>query len=419
MKRIYTSIPILKSLQLVAVVLPMFAYAPSFAQDHGDHDIDEGEEHEHHSHMGFICTAKFVAVADTVVNSVTFHTIKTSSSATYAWSFGDGDTSSSANPDHQFDASGTYYVCLTVTDTVHHCTATKCDSVKVQVVCNPRFRLVADTTVLGFRFVPSRNYTITTYSWDFGDGNTSSSAIPTHQFADTGMYHVCLTAQDSTDQGILCDSTFCKDIHITAICNADFHIFGNDEGDDDGDDDEGENNGDTLLTIHFFQGFSSSGATYSWDFGDGWNSDLHNPIHTYSDTGMYIVCLTVTDSANGIIFCTATNCDTIHVKSLHHGDEEGDDDDDDDGDRIAAASSSRVHVTIYPNPVRDEAVVHIENAVGNVTFTVYESTGRIAMVKTLTNGDFNLSHSVLAKGIYYYRVVGNGQVSTRGKLIIQ
>ncbi|HYV92838.1 MAG TPA: PKD domain-containing protein [Chitinophagales bacterium] len=59
-----------------------------------------------------------------------------------------------------------------------------------------------------------------------------------------------------------------------------------------------------------FTDFSSGNiSSYSWSFGDGANSPLQNPTHTYSGTGSYTVTLTITIPPN----CTATYSQTIDV----------------------------------------------------------------------------------------------------------
>jgi len=62
--------------------------------------------------------------------SVAFTDSSTGAPLTYSWNFGDGSSNSTAtNPNHSYTANGTYYVCLTVTNTSG--TNTKCDSVHI------------------------------------------------------------------------------------------------------------------------------------------------------------------------------------------------------------------------------------------------------------------------------------------------
>ena len=55
---------------------------------------------------------------------------------------------------------------------------------------------------------------------------------------------------------------------------------------------------------------TSNIVSWFWDFDDGNTSILQNPIHTYTDSGYYYVCLTIiTDDT-----CTDTHCDSVYVQ---------------------------------------------------------------------------------------------------------
>lgn len=82
------------------------------------------------SHSNAQCDASFASTSDTL--TVDF-TATDGSAFTYTWDFGDGNTSTSANPVHTYASEGTYYVCLTVEIFVQGQTVncTSCDSVTV------------------------------------------------------------------------------------------------------------------------------------------------------------------------------------------------------------------------------------------------------------------------------------------------
>lgn len=61
---------------------------------------------------------------------VDFTDASTGTIVTYAWDFGDGNTSTQQNPAHTYGTDGTYIVCLTVTDAIN-CTSTICDTISV------------------------------------------------------------------------------------------------------------------------------------------------------------------------------------------------------------------------------------------------------------------------------------------------
>ncbi len=125
--------------------------------------------------------------------------------ASYAWTFGDGGTSTVANPTHTYAAAGTYSVSLTVTDNLgatgsNSTTATISSGANQPPVANANgpYSGTAGTAV-SFSSVGSSDPdgSIASYSWNFGDGGTSTAANPTHTYAAAGTYNVSLTVTDN------------------------------------------------------------------------------------------------------------------------------------------------------------------------------------------------------------------------------
>ena len=76
--------------------------------------------------------------------------------------------------------------------------------------------------------------------------------------------------------------------------------------------------------------------------------------------------------------------------------------------------------TIFPNPVNDNAVLHLENTSGKVTFSIFESTGKLVSQKeNLTDGDFQLYRDNLVQGLYFFRVSDDNGSVVNGKFIVQ
>ena len=130
------------------------------------------------------------------------------------WAFGDGTTSTATNPNHTFSANGTYVVVLTVNDSTNgSCTDYYLDTIVVTGVvaplqCAAGFVMYPDTTINNVMVVNSSTGTNLTYLWDFGDGNTSTLQYPTHTYATTGNYYLCLTVDD----GAGCVDMYCDSI---------------------------------------------------------------------------------------------------------------------------------------------------------------------------------------------------------------
>ena len=142
--------------------------------------------------------------------------------------------------------------------------------------------------------------TINSWLWDFGDNSTSTLQNPQHTYNGTGTYYVCLTiTSQASPNGVVCTSTFCDSVWLGGAgmpCHASFQSTQ-------------VNASDSTHFFNFSFGTTSS-TTYFWDFGDGSTSTDENPIHLYATSGFYMVCLTISDSANN---CYDTTCHTIHV----------------------------------------------------------------------------------------------------------
>jgi len=120
----------------------------------------------------------------------------------------------------------------------------------------------------------------TSYSWDFGDGSTSSSSSPTHEYLLGNTYTVILTAtnqygSDSHSEEILIQANTSQQLPSASFSMS--------------------NNGCTATCSVNFNNNSSNATSYSWNFGDGASSSSSSPSHSYSSGGSYTVTLTATN----------------------------------------------------------------------------------------------------------------------------
>ncbi|PCJ85008.1 MAG: hypothetical protein COA57_08285 [Flavobacteriales bacterium] len=224
-----------------------------------------------------------------VMDSTAFFTAYAPPGTTFMWDFGDSTTSTVQNPAHNYTASGTYWVCLTVSNSTG-CTDTWCEQVTVGVGvqnCATEWYYWSDST---YAFFTDISPGATAWYWDFGDSSFSTSQNPIHQYASTGVYWVCLTISDSAG----CTDTWCQPVNVGvgAICGSDWWFWSD-------------------STTGYFSDVSTGNITsWFWEFGDGDSSMAQNPIHTYDSVGVYWVCLTVTDDSTG---CEDTWCYAINV----------------------------------------------------------------------------------------------------------
>ena len=130
---------------------------------------------------------------------ITFTDTSTGDISTWSWDFGDGNTSTAQHPNHNYTAAGTYTVALTVTGPGGSDSITKTNLISVATPPPPP--PVADfsasptsgTSPLAVTFTDASTGDITNWSWDFGDGGTSTAQHPNHNYTEAGLYTVTLT----------------------------------------------------------------------------------------------------------------------------------------------------------------------------------------------------------------------------------
>ncbi|AEH60076.1 S-layer-related duplication domain protein [Methanosalsum zhilinae DSM 4017] len=132
------------------------------------------------------------------------------------------------------------------------------------------------------------------YSWDFGDGETSTEASPTHTYEEIGTYTVTLTVSNEIGEDTAETTISVTEEEILPPVAA----F-----------DAQPLEGEVPLTVTFTDQ-SENAVAYEWDFGDGTTSTDATPTHTYEEAGEYTVTLTVenelgeTDTAQTTITAT-------------------------------------------------------------------------------------------------------------------
>jgi PKD repeat protein len=199
----------------------------------------------------------------------------------YHWSTLDTTASITIN------SSGTY--SLTVTN-AGGCSST--DSIYVSIKgFAPGMNFLSDSACLGTpTHLTDSSYTpapdsLSSWTWDFGDGNSGFGQTVQHTFAQAGIHLVRLTV--TTDSA--CFNSIQKPVFVYPRPNAAFSPY----------------SACQLSPVHFLDSSDapfSSIAHWDWDFGDpgsgGANiSSLQNPEHTYQQEGNNLVRLTITTSA--------------------------------------------------------------------------------------------------------------------------
>ncbi|HPT01951.1 MAG TPA: PKD domain-containing protein [Bacteroidales bacterium] len=220
--------------------------------------------------------------------------------ASWSWDFGDGGTSLLMNPSHVFPSWGTYNVKLTTTDTTGY----------VRIVMNevyvsqpPVAMFSSSVSNCSNEEVQFKDLSFTLYGyieqwvWNFGDGtpddtiNFPDDPNVKHMFDTTGIYNVTLTIRNSFG----CENSVILPVTVITAPIANFYYTGN----------------CASTVVNFsdasFANGSGNVVQWWWNFGDPLsgsddNSELENPIHTFTEPGTYMVTHIVRNFNN----CTDT-----------------------------------------------------------------------------------------------------------------
>ncbi len=135
--------------------------------------------------------------------TVYFTDLSSNSPTTWSWDFGDTYGSIAQNPSHIYTNPGTYTVSLTVSNSSGDNTITKTDYIAVNVPSPPPVAEFSGTpttgdTPLSVDFTDFSTNNPTTWSWNFGDTNTSTAQNPSHIYTNPGTYTVSLTVSNSS-----------------------------------------------------------------------------------------------------------------------------------------------------------------------------------------------------------------------------
>ena len=193
----------------------------------------------------------------------------------YEWDFGDLGTSIDKQPTHLYEGAGAYTIQLIATSGF---TCKDTATVPVTVYPRPETRFSVNNACDGFPsfFKDETTITsgsITTHTWDFGDGTNSIEQNPEKQFLNPTTYQVKLIT--NSDKDCPNDTTITVKVVTAPVANFTF-----------------ENECDGVPISFSNTSVSEEGSLiYEWSFGDGDSSTSQSPSHLYPTSGYYRVNL--------------------------------------------------------------------------------------------------------------------------------
>jgi len=230
----------------------------------------------------------------------TFTNTSTGNATSYLWNFGDGGTSTAANPTHTYSIEGTFSVTLTAFN------SNGCDSSVTQInlinILHPdadfsAFPTFAFCPPLLVSFTNLSSADATSWLWNFGDGSSSNLQNPSHIYTQSGTFSVYLVV---TNANGCRDTIFSPDLIQLSGPVGEFSFFP-------------DSVGCPPYDINFVS-VAENVTTYTWDFGDGSLGSGETTMHTYSEIGSFIPTLILEDD-NGCTFIYQS-ADTLSIVPL-------------------------------------------------------------------------------------------------------
>lgn len=205
-----------------------------------------------------------------------------------SWDFGDPanntNTGSLDNAIHKYSKAGCFLATVSgFVPSFPPAAGGTCPVSETVSVCIPLaadFDFVDSCDMITFNdlstFLPGQD--ITTWTWDFGDGNSSNLPNPSHTYSTPpNSYIVTLTVSNAAG----CEVSISKTINISGAPTPGIIATPNPV---------------CVGEPVSFMGSGTNVISWLWDFDDGATNGDQNPSHTYLSAGSYEVTLTVTNA---------------------------------------------------------------------------------------------------------------------------
>ncbi|HHB79370.1 MAG TPA: PKD domain-containing protein [Saprospiraceae bacterium] len=210
--------------------------------------------------------------------TINYHANISANTSSVEWTFGGGNPATSSLIDQTvvYINPGSYLTTLVGTNPSGQSTD------NVQIIVNPTvnsaFSSALDGPTASFTDLSSGNPT--SYSWDFGDGNTSTDANPSHQYSSSGNYNVCLTTSNPCGSHTTCQSLVIPDFLPTASIVTDSPLTGCEP-----------------MSVNFHADVTNPGSV-NWTFEGGTpaTSNSINQTVVFSSPGTHTVTLSASNA---------------------------------------------------------------------------------------------------------------------------
>lgn len=274
------------------------------------------------------------------------------------WVFGDGNQSTSLNPQHTYPSAGSYTVSLSITNVC----GTQTYSVPIiigqapQAIFNQSQQDACAPALVRFSDISTGIYTTRLWTFPGGQPSTDTAAQPLILYTNPGTYPVSLQLQGPQGSSAI-SLPAAVTVHPYPIPSFSY-----------------QQNGHALT----FSNQSINAQSYTWLFGDGNSSQDISPTHVYASPGTY----TVTLNAQTPFCANAISSDiTVQVST-------------------ATSTQTGIFPEIYPNPFHEQLFFwRLSPNEDAVDYSIYTINGQ-TVIRGQASGNFSLDTSALVPGMY-------------------
>ncbi|MEI6059808.1 MAG: DNRLRE domain-containing protein [Bacteroidota bacterium] len=190
--------------------------------------------------------------------------------------------------------------------------------------------------------------------WDFGDGYFSNLRNPIHVFSSEGLYSVFLIVGNSCGTDTICNEV--------SLCKASVPDFGY------------YNTNDRLVE---FNDSSLNAASWFWNFGDGFYSDMQNPLHYFNNYGTYEVCLITANACITDTVCKIVQVQPNGIKALQEW-----------------------NIRIFPNPSDKDFTIEFPEKSGIYHISAVDVSGKVVYTAVKPEDESVVILPALKAGVY-------------------
>ncbi|MHA1585453.1 MAG: PKD domain-containing protein, partial [Promethearchaeota archaeon] len=189
------------------------------------------------------------------------------------------------SPHHIFQSDGFFNITLTIQDINEDLRkVSKLIFISKNFEPIASFSIFSNDYIIGqkidFTFTGEEGNGPASFFWDFGDDTNSTLMNPNHTYKSLGNFSISLCVRDQNGDENMCFEQDFIEILLDFQPIANFTI---------------NQHSENLVEITFTGEIGNGPASFFWDFGDGTNSTLMNPNHTYTISGKFQIKLTIID----------------------------------------------------------------------------------------------------------------------------